>query len=141
MEDVLKKLKALPEKIQKNVMVGAIRASAKPIVKEAKRLVPSESGTLKKSIAVVRRRSKLKHIVQFSIVPRSKVIKKHQIAKGLKPYDYAWKIEFGNSVDWGNAKNTPIPFMRPAYEKEGENTIKAAKEYMIKRIDKELAKL
>jgi len=142
MEEILKKLKKLPERVQKNVLTGAVRASAKPMIKEAKRLVPVKSGTLKKSIGIRKRRSKNKNIIHFSVAPITSVIKKLQIANGVKkPYDYAWRIEFGNSVSWGNAKNPPIPFMRPAFEKEGENTIKATKEYMNKRTDKEIAKL
>ena len=34
----------------------------------------------------------------------------------------------------------PHPFMRPAFEREGDKAIAALKEYMAKRLDKELAK-
>jgi len=124
MEDVLKKLKVLPAKVQKNVLTGAIRASAKPIIKEAKRLVPVDSGTLKKSIGIRKRRSRDKNIIHFSVAPLSK--------------KDGW---YGRFVEFGTVKMASEPFMRPAFEKEGGNTIKAAKEYMIKRIDKEIAKL
>ena len=151
MEEILKKLKKLPERVQKNVLTGAIRASAKPIVKEAKRLVPTDSGTLKKSIGVRKRRSKNKNIIRFSIAPLSK-----------KDGYYGRFIEFGTYAKLDHPMKRPRmgklgerrakivangggipahPFMRPAFEKEGENTIKAAKEYMNKRIDKEIAKL
>ena len=124
MEEILKKLKKLPERVQKNVLTGAIRASAKPIIKEARRLVPVRSGTLKKSIGVRKRRSKDRKIIKFSIAPLSK--------KGGF---------YGMFVENGTSKMAAHPFMRPAFEKEGKNTIKAAKEYMNKRIDKEIAKL
>ncbi|MFK5937723.1 MAG: HK97 gp10 family phage protein [Sulfurimonas sp.] len=125
-EEILRKLNKLPEKVMKNVVVGAIRASAKPIIEEAKRLVPVRTGRLKKSIGVVKRKSKDKDIVIFSISPRK--------TKHLN----GW---YGRFIEDGTSKMAPHPFFRPAYEKEGENTIEFAKKYMRKRIDKELAKL
>jgi len=124
LDEVLKKLKKLPEKVQKRVLVGAVRAGAKPIIKEAKRLVPVRTGTLKKSIGVVKRRSKNKNLIHFTVTPRKK--------KG------GW---YAHYVEFGTLKMSARPFMRPAYEKEGENSIKFVREYMKKRVDKEIAKL
>ena len=124
MDEILRKLKKLPEKIQQRVVVGAVRASAKPIIKEARALVPKKTGTLKKSIGVVKRRSKDKNIVHFSIAPLRK--------KG------GW---YGGFIEFGTKKMSPKPFIRPAFEKKGLETIDYAREYMKKRIDKELAKL
>lgn len=124
MDAILKKLKILPERVQKNVLVGAVRASAKPMIKEAKSLVPVESGTLKKSIGIRKRRSKDKKIVRFSVAP-------------LKKKD-GWYAHF---VEFGTVKQTAHPFMRPAFEKKGMESIDEAKKYMTKRIDKEIAKL
>ena len=156
LDEVLKKLKKLPERIQKNVLSGAIRASAKPIIKEARRLVPVRTGTLKKSIGVVKRRSEDKNIIHYSVTPRS--------GKKQK-YDgwYAHFVEFGTyakldhppkSLPRGAKKrkrredmvkkgegSAPHPFMRPAYEIAGKESIKFVREYMKKRVDKEIAKL
>ena len=124
LDDVLKKLKALPERVQKNVVTGAIRAGAKPIVKEARALVPKDTGTLKKSIGIKKRRSRDKNIIHFSVAPLVK--------KG------GWTAHF---VEFGTVKMSAKPFMRPAVEKTVDETIKTAQDYMKKRIDKELAKL
>jgi len=124
MEAILKKLKALTERVQKNVLTGAIRAGASSISKEAKLLVTKDSGTLKKSIGVVKRKSKNKNIVYFSVAPLKK--------KG------GW---YGHFLEFGTVKAPAHPFMRPAFEKKGNETIEEAKKYMIKRIDKEIAKL
>lgn len=124
LDDVLKKLKALPERVQKNVVTGAIRAATKPIIREARALVPKDSGTLKKSIGAKKRRSKDKNIIHFTVAP---LVKKGGF--------YAHMVEFGT------VKMKAHPFMRPAVEKQSSETINVAKEYMIKRIDKELAKL
>jgi len=145
MDEILKKLKKLPERVQKNVLTGAIRASAKPIFEEAKRLAPVHSGSLKNSIDVVKRKSKDKNIIIYSVVPRSskRKTKRFTLKDGTK-----WKISgevgsgwYAHFLEFGTSKMSAHPFMRPAFEKEGENTIKAAKEYMNKRIDKEIAKL
>ena len=124
MDEILKKLKILPDRVQKNVLTGAIRASAKPMIKEARSLVPKDKGTLKKSIGVVKRRSKDKKIVQFSVAPLKK--------KG------GWYAHF---IEFGTVKMPSHPFMRPAFEKKGNESIDEAKKYMTKRVDKEIAKL
>ncbi len=123
-DEILRKLKRLPERVQKNVVVGAVRASAKPIIKEARLLVPVRTGTLKKSIGIKKRRSKEKNIISFSVAPLSK--------KGGF---------YGKFVEFGTKKMSAHPFLRPAFEKKGEDSISSAKEYMRKRIDKEIAKL
>jgi len=125
MGDLLKKLRKLPSKVRDKVVVGAVRASAKPIIKEARALAPKRTGNLAKSIGANKRRSK-GTIVHFSVSPR----------KGGK-YD-GWYAHF---VEFGTRKMAPRPFLRPAFENKGEEAINAAKEYMRKRIDKELAKL
>jgi len=124
LDEILKKLKKLPERVQKNVVTGAIRASAKPILQEAKALVSKDSGTLKKSIAVVKRRSKDKNLIHFSIAPR------------IKKGGY-----IAHFLEFGTVKMSAKPFMRPAVEKKSSETIQFAQDYMKKRIDKELAKL
>ena len=124
LDEVLRKLKKLPERVQKNVITGAIRAGAKPIVREAKALVPTKTGTLKKSIGIVKRKSKDKNIIHFSVAPRVK-----------KGGFYAHFVEFGT------VKTSAHPFMRPAFEKKGEESIDFVREYMKKRVDKEIAKL
>lgn len=126
MDDIIKKLKILPERVQKNVLTGAIRASTKPIIKEARNLVPKDSGTLKKSIGTKKRRSRDKNIIHFSVSPQ----------KGGK--NNGWYAHF---VEFGTVKQTAQPFMRPAFEKKGDKTIDFTRDYMRKRIDKELAKL
>jgi HK97 gp10 family phage protein len=124
MDELLKSLKILPERIQKNVLVGAIRAGATSISKEMKRFVPKDTGELQKSIGVVKRKSKNKNEILFTVAP--------QIKKG------GWKAHFH---EFGTIKMPAHPFVRPAFEGKGNEAIEVAKEYMTKRIDKELAKL
>ena len=124
MDEILKKLKTLPEKIQSRVVVGGIRAGSKPIVKEMKANAPKDTGELVKSIGVVKRRTDDKSIVLFTVAPR--------IKKG------GWKAHFH---EFGTSKMAAHPFIRPAFENKGEAAIEETKKYTSKRLDKELAKL
>ncbi len=170
MDELLKNLKTLPEKVQKRVLVGAVRAAAKPIVKEARALAPTKSGALKASIGVTKFKTRKKSLIWFQVSPRQhgNFTKRFTTASGQKwsikdisdPW-YAHFVEFGtyakldhpliNKLSSKRRKRrdaivvkgggiTPHPFMRPAFEKEGDKAIVALKEYMKKRIDKELAK-
>jgi|GEM_PF-3413368 len=173
MEAILKKLKVLPERIQKNVLAGAIRASAKVIADEAKRNVPIKYGGLRDSIGVKKAskpRVTKKTLLIYKVSPMTKnVTRRFKLADGTK-----WSIKgevdgwYGHFVEFGTyAKlDHPLvkprtgrlgkkrakmvsqgygvaahPFMRPAYEKKGAESIRVVKSYMTKRIDKEIAKL
>lgn len=124
-DEILKKLHKMPERVQKNVLTGAIRAGANSIRKEARMRAPKQSGALSKSISTVRRKEREKNIVSFSVVPR--LSKKHGFLAHMH--------EFGTS------KMPASPFMRPAFYAKGHETIDVAKNYMRKRIDREIAKL
>ena len=173
MEELLKKLRILPEKVQKNVMSGAVRAGAKPIIEEAKALVPSKYSQLRESIGL-KKASKpkvlKKTLLIYKISPMVKnVTRKFTLKDGTK-----WSIKgsvdgwYGHFIEFGtyarldhNFKGkisgkrkqrrdkivasgggiAPHPFMRPAFEKKGEEAIDATRDYMRKRLDKEIAKL
>ncbi|MBL4730279.1 MAG: HK97 gp10 family phage protein [Sulfurimonas sp.] len=134
-EDLLRKLKSFPIKFQKNVITGAIRAGAAAITKEARRNVPRDDGYLKKSLKTIKRKTKDKSIIKFSVVPHTRTIHKVQDANGEKRYNYGGHIEFGSS------KAAAHPYLRPAFESKGSEAIEIAKKYMKKRIDREVAKL
>lgn len=122
---LLQALKQFPINIQNNVLTGAVRAGCKPIVDEAKANVPKDTRNLEKSIGTVKRKTKDKSIARFSVTPRR---------GGKHDGFYAHMIEFGTS------KMPAAPFMRPAFENQSDQSIKAAKEYIAKRIDKEVEK-
>jgi HK97 gp10 family phage protein len=126
LDEVLRKFRALPERIQKNVVVGAVRAGAKPIIKEAKARAPKgATGELAKSIGLVRRKEKDRSIIRFSITPRIK-----------KPHGF-----LGHFKEFGTSKEPAHPFMRPAMDAKADETIRSATDYMAKRTEKEIKKL
>jgi len=170
MDELLKNLKTLPEKLQKRVLVGAVRAGAKPIIKEARKLAPKDSGMLKESIGVTKFKTRKKTLVWFVVSPRVKKFKmkatdtdsgKNVVLTMLNDPWYAHFVEYGTYAKLdhplvkrvggkrGKKRNQiaakgygikPHPFMRPAFEKEGENSIKYVREYIAKRLDKELSR-
>lgn len=124
-KDLLRALRQFPLNIQKNAMTGTIRAAAKPIVKAVKDNAPVKKGILKKSIGVVKRKTKNRATVRFSVTAR----------KGGK-YN-GWYAHF---PEFGTSKMAAKPFFRPAYENQSNQSIEAAKTYLSKRIDKEVSK-
>lgn len=124
-KELLKALEQFPTNVQRNVLTGAIRAGAKPLVASVKANVPKKTGNLKKSIGIIKRKSKDKSKVRFSVTARK---------GGKNDGFYAHLLEFGTS------KMAAIPMFRPAYESQGRESIEAAKDYLAKRIDKEIAK-
>ncbi len=149
MEKLLEALKKFPERVQKNVMVGATRASASAIAKEAKKNVPEHDGILKKSIGLTRKKERNKALIGFSISPRKDIIVKNFQAEGLEKKSFVSKKtgfkytnydNYGGYLEFGTSKMAAHPYLRPAYELKGENSIKVFKEYAEKRIDKEIQK-
>ena len=160
MKDLLKRLKTLPEKMQKRIITGGVRASAKPIIKDARSRIHNRTGILAKSIGVTKRRSKNKNIIVYTVSPRVK-----KVGTTAKPGTLEYKKTmggyYGRWVELGHfarkskkeddekkkdkkkkdkkeeVKFIPAkPFLKPAFETKGEEAIKAFKEYVKKRFDK-----
>ena len=121
---LIETLQKFPKNIQKNVMVGAVRAGANVIRDEARRKVPIKTGTLKKSIVSIQRKAQNGQIT-FSVTP----------SKG-KPND-GWYAHF---VEFGTSHSSAKPFLRPAFDQSNNESLEASKRYIAERIPKELAK-
>jgi len=150
MDDLLKKLELLPSRIQKNVVVGAVRAGASGISKDAKKYVPKDLGVLRKSIGVTKRKMRVKTLVGFTVSPRKDLLVKGLIRAGKTNkrkvskstgFKYTTFDNYGGYVEFGTSKRSAKPYLRPAYEHMGPEAIRLARVYMRKRLDKELAKL
>ena len=121
---LIETLQKFPKNIQKNVMVGAVRAGANVIRDEARRKVPIKTGTLKKSIVSIQRKAQNGQIT-FSVTP----------SKG-KPND-GWYAHF---VEFGTSHSSAKPFLRPAFDQSNNESLEASKRYIANRIPEELAK-
>lgn len=143
LDGLQKALKQFPKNVQKNIMRGAVRAGAAPIVQEAKSNVAKDTGNLEKSIGVVTGKPKNKNFTRVWVTPRVVTrSKSYKLKDGTK-----WKITgtvadgwYAHFKEFGTVNMPADPFMRPAYENKGEEAIKATKDYLAKRIDKEVQK-
>ncbi len=147
MNDLLKSLEQFSENFQKKVVRGAIRAGAAGIVKDAKKNVPTHLGILKKSIGLTQRRFRSKSLIGFSISPRKDILVKEFIKIGrVQKWSVSKRTGFkssnfdnyGGYVEFGNSKMAAQSYLRNAYNNMGPESIRLAREYMAKRIDKEI---
>lgn len=131
-------LRQLPVNIQKNVAVGATRASCKPILEKARANAPYEYGDLEKSIKISKAKSKRgqRHIVHFRVSAGNFV----NTTEGKEKIFYAAFNEWGYTKPNGSHVMAH-PFMRPALETEAHKSIEYAKAYYAKRIPEEIEKL
>lgn len=141
-------LNQLPAKIEANIMRGALRAGAKPIVEEARKNAPvgepSESakikykvyaGALRDSIRLSARINRRDGNITASIKAGGKVRRTgatvfyaHFSEFGTRPHSLSEK---GESTHPGTQ---PKPFMRPALDGQSEAAIQAACEYIKRRL-------
>lgn len=141
-------LKQLPDNIARNVLRGAVSAGAAVIRKEAQAKAPVYTGdvskghpppgTLKRSIVQKQIREMSTLFKQVFVVTVRKGKKYAKQGKGGKLSQDAF---YASWVEWGTSKMAARPFMRPAFEAKKEAAVQAIKDYLIKRIPLEQAKL
>jgi len=153
--DLEKRLRGLSDKLAKNVLRGAVRAGAAVIQKEAKARVPvaAKAHLLKSYRSKLFKNYKAKKygtwIRPGNLKRNIKVRPNKEISRGKITYyvyvsdfdktTYYWKfLEFGTSKM--KAANGGSGFMRPAFDTQKEAATTAIRDYMAKRIDKELGK-
>lgn len=148
--DLHKLMQELPAKIEANALRGGLRAAAKVIEAEAKRLAPvgtgKHVGTLRDSlrVSVRRRNGKVDATVK---------------AGGKKAW-YARLVEFGTAAHLIRPKNRKSlffaslareqvnhpgakkkPFMRPALDSKAQQAMQTLADYLRARLPKEFRKL
>lgn len=146
-------LDEFPDKLQNNVMRGAIRAGLKQIANEAKSRVPVATGALKKSIRVSARIQD-GNVVGF-VKAGSRVKGGSQKSGAARGAFYAHMVEFGTAahvirslnakalgIAGGFAKSVKHPgaqmhaFFRPAIATKSQAAMEAFAAYIRKRLDK-----
>ena len=155
MKEVMKNLTKLSTKVRKSIVNGSLKAGAKIVLDEAKRLVPVRSGNLKESLAIKKKRTKDKKITAFAIAPiTKKKTKRYKLENGktwtitgiVADGYYGHFVEYGHTIKNKKGKKilgnvAPKPYLRPAYESKGKESIKAVTKYFKTRLEKELKKL
>lgn len=148
LSDLQKFLSQLPAKVEANIMRGALRAGAKPILEAAKQSAPvgepSETakirykvyaGALRDSLRISARINRREGNVTASIKAGGRVRK-----TGATVF-YAHFSEFGTrahslnkSGEMNHPGTPPKPFMRPAIDAESHNSVIAVGEYIRRRL-------
>ena len=129
-------LQALPEKVMKNVVKGAVRTGGALIRKEARNRVPTRTGLLKKSLGVkvMRVRPGQTHITAI-VGPRSGFSQTTEEFGFVKPANYAHLVELGTAT-------TPArPFMRSGIVAAQPTIVSVMKAKLGKGIEKQALKL
>lgn len=141
-------LDTLPAKVEANIMRGALRAGAKPILESARSSAPvgepSENGrkkynhyvgALRDSFRVSGRINSRKGEVTVSVKAGGKVKKTgadvfyaHMVEFGTKPH----AIRKGGKVS--HPGTSPRPFMRPALDSKSGEAVVAAGNYIKRRL-------
>lgn len=99
-------LKQLGPRLASRVGDRALRAAAKPIVAEAKRLVPVKTGGLRRSITAVTSRKGARKDQRIILI-------------GFRP-PASRRAHF---TEFGTVHSSPRPFMRPALDSQVRNAL------------------
>lgn len=150
--DLLKALDKFPKKFQKNVFERSIRAGAVPIRDEARILVPEDTGNLRKSIDITKRRqlrinpslvtysvSPVKKNIYFSTEPVNEAQKKGK--EYWKQYNAAKTLGeiggfYARFIEFGTENMKADPFLRPAFDRKADKGITETKDYIKRRLKK-----
>lgn len=150
LDELQKALDQLPVNVERKLVRGALRAGQKVVLDQAKAGIHNISGELAASLRISTRKGKNGQVSA-------------RVIAGNKTAFYAHMVEFGTArhlIKPKNRKSMVVagmmrevinhpgankrPFMRPAADaaaNEGSAAMEAFKDYMRKRLDKELDKL
>lgn len=150
-DTLIDRLKVLPDRLQKNLVTGGIRAGSRVIAKDAQQRVsayddPSTPNSIAKNIAVrsdakLARKNKgvaMRVGVRGGAKSPAKAVGEFTgKGKGNPGGDtYYWRF-----LEFGTSKMSPLPFMVPAMNAKAQAAFDAAGAYMEKRLVKEIAEL
>lgn len=129
---LINSLHTFTQRVQKNVVTGAIRAGTAVIRDEMKASVPVDSGQLKKAIVVRKGRTR-GTIIRYSAMIRKIELSNGRGAKNTRQYAYY--------IEYGTRKMPARSFIRTALGKAGGRPLEASRRYFIPRLEKEKKKL
>lgn len=146
--EILDKLKVLPDRIQRNVVTGGVRAGARVIANDAKQRAqafddPSTPNSIAKNIAVRSdRRLGRRHqgvaakvgVLGGASKPAGDAFKTGSVNPGGSTF--YWRF-----LEFGTAKMAARPFMLPAMTSQAQAAFDRAAQYMTERWPKEIDKL
>lgn len=142
-------LRQLPERLERNAILGALRAAGQVIRKDAMSRVPVLSqphphrkpGTVRRNITVKRSR-KARNSVYVGVAGLGrKSIAAFKAVGGKKGANNPDDPFYWIFLEFGTAKMPAKPFLRPAFEAKKFEALRRFEEYLKKRLVKEALKL
>lgn len=128
-------LDQLPAKIEKNVMRGAMRAGAKPILVEAKARVPVESGELRDGLKI-KTSGRGSRVVASVRATGPHAFLANFFEYGTSPHLIPGPLAIGQGFVQGveHPGISARPFLRPAMDAKTREAVVAAGNYIKKRL-------
>lgn len=128
---LFRQMNLLPDRVNRNIMTGAVRAGAKGLQDEVKARVPYELGFLQDAIKI---KTKTKQTwSRASVYVKKVVLENGKMAKSTT--QYAYYQEYGT-------KNMPSsPFFRPVLELNKQKVVEDARRYFVPRFIREKRRL
>lgn len=131
-DDVEKALKKLGQKVASKVVKKAVRKGSRLILDRARKLVPVETGALKKSLGIKRKFYRRSSVMVEIVGPRSGHEKTDSKGRTRNPVNYAHLVEVGGILRGAGARGKgkllgarkANSFLRKAFD---ENKFKALK--------------
>lgn len=106
-EDIAKRLRALDDKVRNRALRRSLRAAAKVIADEVRANAPSDSGRLRRNIAVTTQISRQKQMASAQVRVRTRG------KAGDQKNSFYWRF-----IEYGTRSIKPNPFATQAFESE-----------------------
>ena len=147
-EDFKRQLALLPGRVGRNVLRGMVNAGATVIRKEAVLRAPEYTGTVQEGHpppGTLKKAIYQKQIAELSNAVQQTFFVGWRQGREVQAVKRGKKIVnldayYGHMVEFGTAKMSARPFMRPAFEAKKEAAIEAMRAYGAERIPRELDK-
>lgn len=131
-------LQAMPAKMEANVLRGALRAGAKPVLESARANAPVKTGTLREGLKITGRSRRGRVTASVKATGKhaylARWLEYGTAAHSITAKKGGWLFfgKFAKSVQHPGIK--PRPFMRPALDTRARDALLAVGEYIKKRL-------
>jgi len=125
MSELLRKLKELPKAVQNGLMDDALMAGGEPMLDTAKAVVAVDKGTVRDSLKLVQDPPR-KH--------------SHRVRLQTGEGDYKGESFHGAFLEYGTAKMTAKPYMRPGFDQNVSRSIEIIGRKVGEGIEREASK-
>lgn len=141
--DVLKEIEQEigDKKAQSKILVPAVREAMKPVLAMAKANSPKDTGALERSLIIEARRPTRRDRRSKYVTETDTVIAAVTTASGKKLAKMGIESDArAIAQEFGSARNTAHPYLRPALESMAQNTVNLLSGILARRIEQFKAK-